>query len=196
MCMLCHGLFRRTFGNNMISGIFIMVMRLVVVILNAMPVYLMNFEMNEWMTNKVDLKLYKVLFNFLVFMTLLSYAVATFKKPKVIPQTPPSDQKAYCQSCRNWKPQRTHHCSICNLCVPKMDHHCPWIGNCVGYHNFKAFFLFCLYQAVSSSILVSFIYSLFFSLLAKFTDGVCSHLSSSVRTTLLTYQLSARSVST
>mmetsp|Transcript_22251 Transcript_22251/g.27305 ORF Transcript_22251/g.27305 Transcript_22251/m.27305 type:complete len:110 (+) Transcript_22251:321-650(+) len=53
----------------------------------------------------------------------------------------------YCQTCRNWKPHRTHHCRICNVCVPKMDHHCPWIGNCVGYHNFKAFFLFCFYQA-------------------------------------------------
>ena len=62
---------------------------------------------------------------------------------------PPQDQDMYCQKCRNWKPLRTHHCSICNVCVPKMDHHCPWIGNCVGYHNFKAFFLFCFYQAVS-----------------------------------------------
>ena len=85
MCMLCHGLFRRFFGNNMISGVFIFVMRLVVVILNVMPVYLMNYEMNEWMTNKVDCKLVKVLFNFLVFMTLLSYAVATIKRPQVIP---------------------------------------------------------------------------------------------------------------
>ena len=85
MCMICHGLFRRTFGNNMISTLFITVMRIVVVILNAMPFYLMNYEMNEWMTNKVDCKLVKVLFNFLVLMTILSYAVATFKKPKVIP---------------------------------------------------------------------------------------------------------------
>jgi len=80
----------------MISGIFIFVMRFVVVMLNVMPLYLMNYELNEWMTNKVDCKLVKVLFNFLVFMTLLSYGVATFKRPKVIPQTPPPDQKMYC----------------------------------------------------------------------------------------------------
>ena len=151
MCMMCHGLFRRTFGVNMVSGIFINSMRFIVVLLNAMPIYLMNYEMNEWMTNKIDCKLIKVLFNFLVFMTLLSYAMASFKRPKVIPQTSPPDQNMYCQMCRNWKPQRTHHCSICNICVPKMDHHCPWLGNCVGYHNFKAFFLFCFYQAVSSN---------------------------------------------
>ena len=151
MCMVCHGLFRKFFGNNMISGVFVFVMRLVVLGLNAMPVYVMTYEMNEWMTNKVDQRLVKVLFNFLVFMTLFSYAMASFKKPKVIPQETPADSSQYCQHCRNWKPQRTHHCSICNICVPKMDHHCPWIGNCVGYHNFKAFFLFSFYQAVSTT---------------------------------------------
>lgn len=104
MCMLCHGLFQRVFGTNMISGLFIFMMRFVVVILNAMPFYLMTYEMNEWMTNKVDLKLTKVLFNFFVAMTLLSYGIATFKRPKVIPQTTPSDQGMYCPQCRNWKP--------------------------------------------------------------------------------------------
>jgi DHHC palmitoyltransferase len=65
---------------------------------------------------------------------------------------PVSDKSQYCMACKNWKPERTHHCSICETCVLKMDHHCPWLGNCVGYHNFKEFFLFCFYQAVIGMI--------------------------------------------
>ena len=149
MCMLCHKLFRIVFGNNQISAVFIWGMRSVVTILNVMPWYLMNYEMNEWLQNKTNQRLVKIVFNVLIFLCLLSYFQASFLKPAVIPQLPPPDQKAYCQRCRNWKPMRTHHCSICGVCVPKMDHHCPWIGNCVGYHNFKPFFLFCFYQAVN-----------------------------------------------
>ena len=171
MCMFCHGIFKKVFGGSQISNLFIWAMRVVVVVLNAMPLYVMNYEMNEWLENKADVKMLKVLFNFLVAMTLLSYAVATLKRPKVIPQMAPPDQRNYCTQCRNWKPQRTHHCSICKICVPKMDHHCPWIGNCVGYHNFKAFFLFCLYQAVSHVIPSSFLVSIsnprFFSLVSR-----------------------------
>ena len=66
----------------------------------------------------------------------------------------PPDQKMYCGQCRNWKPERAHHCSICDICVLKMDHHCPWLVNCVGYHNFKAFFLFSLYQAIVGVLFV------------------------------------------
>ncbi len=70
---------------------FIWAMRFVVVFLNVMPMYLMNYEMNEWIENKADVKALKVLFNFLVIMCLLSYGVATFKRPKVIPQMAPPD---------------------------------------------------------------------------------------------------------
>jgi len=60
--------------------------------------------LNELIENEVDVKLAKALFNFLVGMTLLSYFVASFKRPKVIPQMAPPDQKNYCINCRNWKP--------------------------------------------------------------------------------------------
>jgi len=44
-----------------------------------------------------------------------------------------------------WKPDRCHHCAVCDSCVLRMDHHCPWIANCVGFHNYKFFFLLLVY---------------------------------------------------
>ncbi|XP_065884392.1 palmitoyltransferase ZDHHC2-like isoform X2 [Dysidea avara] len=54
----------------------------------------------------------------------------------------------YCSRCHLIKPDRCHHCSLCGRCVLKMDHHCPWINNCVGFSNYKFFFLFLFYTIV------------------------------------------------
>jgi len=51
----------------------------------------------------------------------------------------------WCRKCVKVKPDRCHHCRVCQRCVLKMDHHCPWINNCVGYYNYKYFYLFILY---------------------------------------------------
>ena len=50
-----------------------------------------------------------------------------------------------CSMCQRKKPDRTHHCKQCEECVLQMDHHCNWIGNCVGFFNFKYFFLMVFY---------------------------------------------------
>jgi len=47
-----------------------------------------------------------------------------------------------------FKPDRCHHCRLCGMCILKMDHHCPWIYNCVGYANYKFFFLLLCYSVV------------------------------------------------
>ncbi|EEY63100.1 uncharacterized protein PITG_14746 [Phytophthora infestans T30-4] len=46
-------------------------------------------------------------------------------------------------------PRRAHHCRECRRCVYEMDHHCPWINNCVGYYNYRHFWLLLLYIWVS-----------------------------------------------
>lgn len=47
----------------------------------------------------------------------------------------------HCMICVKIKPDRVHHCRLCDVCVLKMDHHCPWIAACVGFYNYKYFFL-------------------------------------------------------
>jgi len=58
-----------------------------------------------------------------------------------------------CKWCNKYKPDRCHHCRVCRMCILKMDHHCPWIYNCVGFKNFKYFFLLVLYAAIDSNII-------------------------------------------
>ena len=63
----------------------------------------------------------------------------SFIIPETIFLAPGPHDPRWCKKCRQIKPPRTHHCSICERCILKMDHHCPWVGQCVGWGNYKAF---------------------------------------------------------
>ena len=85
LCQCCHRLFKRFIGTSMRKEGFKFGMRLFVSWLNACPFYVVNFEMMEWMENKMDVFLWKLIFNSILILTLISYYTASLRKPKAIP---------------------------------------------------------------------------------------------------------------
>ena len=68
-------------------------------------------------------------------------------------RNPPMHSKV-CKYCETHKPERCHHCSVCGRCVLAMDHHCPWMANCIGYFNYRYFYLFLVYMFLGCSFCV------------------------------------------
>ncbi|QCE07920.1 probable protein S-acyltransferase 15 isoform X1 [Vigna unguiculata] len=98
------------------------------------------------------------LFSLFAFLSLFSFFSCVFTDPGHVPSSyapdvefsKDSEAPKKCDKCFVYKPPRTHHCRVCRRCILKMDHHCLWINNCVGYWNYKAFFVFVLYATISS----------------------------------------------
>jgi len=71
-------------------------------------------------------------------------------------ETKRSGNRRNCKWCNKFKPDRCHHCRICRTCILKMDHHCPWIYNCVGFKNYKYFFLLLFYSVADLWLIIAY----------------------------------------
>ncbi|XP_041022845.1 probable protein S-acyltransferase 15 isoform X2 [Juglans microcarpa x Juglans regia] len=119
-----------------------------------------------------------MMFTLLCFLCLFSFFACVLIDPGQIPASYVPDveesrrsdeephkngaQLRHCDRCSTYKPPRAHHCRVCRRCVLRMDHHCLWINNCVGYWNYKPFFILVLYATIGS------IYSTFTVIISSF----------------------------
>lgn len=117
-------------------------------------------------------------FHLVTCMLLICYACSVFTHPGSIPDNDPlweplpldqaaqatdpmsmqemkkTGERRHCKWCGKYKPDRCHHCRVCKSCILKMDHHCPWIYNCVGFKNYKYFFLLLVYSVLDCHFIV------------------------------------------
>lgn len=116
-----------------------------------------------------------LLFHALIFMVLTSFSQAVRTDPGSAPMDsrwrrkdhPPAEAKErkhsshearWCRKSNAYKPDRAHYCRVLKKGVLRMDHYCPWLGNTVGFHNQKFFFLFLLYtNAACAQLGISFL---------------------------------------
>jgi len=63
---------------------FIFAMRAFVTTLNLCPMYVVNTELIEYMEPAMNRKICKLLLNIMCLMALMSYWIASLKKPKLI----------------------------------------------------------------------------------------------------------------
>ena len=75
--------------------------------------------------------------------------------PETLFTRPGPHDPRWCRRSQAVKPPRAHYCSTCGRVVLKMDHHCPWVGNCVGYGNYKAFLLLILHGWAATGVLMA-----------------------------------------
>jgi len=62
-----------------------------------------------------------------------------------------NDKAHLCHSCHIARPLRSKHCRVARRCVLMFDHHCPFVGNTIGLHNYRWFFLMLLTMFLSYS---------------------------------------------
>lgn len=61
-----------------------------------------------------------------------------------------SQYEFYCNHCDTNVRALSKHCGRCQRCTAHFDHHCIWLNNCIGYNNYKPFFLLLIMTIIHS----------------------------------------------
>ena len=74
----------------------------------------------------------------------------------------PAPEASFCDKCQIRRPPRCHHCSVCDRCILQYDHHCIWVNNCIGFNNYRHFFLMLFFLAIACWYGVAMLFFAFF----------------------------------
>ncbi|EKE39642.1 hypothetical protein ENUP19_0018G0014 [Entamoeba nuttalli] len=108
-----------------------------------------------------------ILGNIMYFLVTYNFYQCHYVTPECIPQQyyqineTEKEKYEYCDNCKMYKGDRVHHCSTSNKCIYRYDHYCGFIGNSLGFHNYRYFFLFLFYLWISMLIVDCHVYFLF-----------------------------------
>lgn len=98
---------------------------------------------------------FNIFFNYLMCVRTSAGSTANIPNKDLIDAYPPPER--WCTACEKPKPALSHHCSVCGVCVLCMDHHCPWVNRCVGFYNYRYFYLFLFWLTIGCGWAVRFV---------------------------------------
>lgn len=121
--------------------------------------YISSYNIQSCIENIIKTRYFTYLYTFLTYFSSsffdpgyldISWLSKVQHDANFVEEPAENGERNLCDKCIIPRPLRCHHCSQCNKCVLIMDHHCYFTDNCIGYKNYKSFYLFLLIYPIHS----------------------------------------------